>query len=178
MVFWVYDLYIQYCVYMCYVLINNFIFLVKPHSNKRVFLSCLQPHFQFQLKRLSTLTLYWNITSGTQNINFRHILWGKICQQVCFFLKWELCVKVASSWVLSASAGRMWSALGGFVDGLTGAGVGVLWSWWSLFQTAWGTENVCREPAQMRGGIRGVPGPEHPSCVEFSQSAGPLNWIK
>ena len=29
--------------------------------------------------------------------------------------------------VLSASAGRMWSALGGFVDGLTGAGVGALW---------------------------------------------------
>lgn len=29
--------------------------------------------------------------------------------------------------VLSASAGRMWSVLGGFVNGLTGAGVGALW---------------------------------------------------
>lgn len=42
--------------------------------------------------------------------------------------------EVASSWVLSASAGRMWSALGGFVDELTG--VGALWSRWSLLQTA------------------------------------------
>lgn len=32
-----------------------------------------------------------------------------------------------SGQVLSASAGRMWSVLGGFVDGLTGAGVGALW---------------------------------------------------
>lgn len=29
--------------------------------------------------------------------------------------------------VLSVSVGRMWSVLGGFVDGLTGAGVGALW---------------------------------------------------
>lgn len=29
--------------------------------------------------------------------------------------------------VLSSSAGRMWSVLGGFIDGLTGAGVGALW---------------------------------------------------
>lgn len=45
-----------------------------------------------------------------------------------FFLKRAFLQILPPGLLLSASAGRMWSVLGGFVDGLTGAGVGLLWA--------------------------------------------------
>lgn len=50
-----------------------------------------------------------------------------MCQQVCVFLNREHCVEAASRPGLIWFSGRMWSVLGGFVDGLTGACVGALW---------------------------------------------------
>lgn len=109
----------------------SFMFLLTDFITKKVcFFFCARNKTTIQtaLKELSPLS--WNMTAGnsaSENLKCRHILGGKIWQ--CVFPERSVFVATAPRPrpLLSASAGRMWSVLGGFVDGLTGSGVGVLW---------------------------------------------------
>lgn len=76
--------------------------------------------------------------------------------------------------VLSGSAGRMWSVLGGFVDGLTGAGVGALWDGGHCSCEPRSRKRLvlCRKPAPVGGIIRvRVLERLKVSFVKFSQTA-------
>lgn len=154
--------------FLCKSMNSNLLSQASKYASKKKKLSLSRTHTptptRDTLKDLAPSGWQWNIASGSrQNLKFRHILRGKIWQPSARSLFPEKqtalcrCHLQARSYLVAA--GRMWSVLGGFVDGLTGAAVGVVVVRWPLFLWAWGAENLqggwSRKPVPVRGIIRG-----------------------